>query len=143
MPQARPPFEPLAAQVSGHGDLIVCLHSSTGSSAQWRGLTQTLAERWQLLGPDLHGHGRSPAWPADAGDTLHTDAAAVSARAGPGRMHLVGHSYGAAVALQMALRHPQLVASLTLYEPVLFGMLRRDAGCSEELGEIEDAAASV
>ncbi|MBX3635307.1 MAG: alpha/beta hydrolase [Rubrivivax sp.] len=143
MTDAPAPFEPLAAQVRGHGDPVVCLHSSAGSSAQWRGLAKTLAERWQVLCPDLHGHGRSPAWPAGAGDTLHTDAAAVAALAGPGRLHLVGHSYGAAVALQIALRHPERVRSLTLYEPVLFGLLRRAPDCADELGEIEDVAASV
>lgn len=143
MTENRPPFEPLAAQVQGHGELVVCLHSSAGSSAQWRGLAQALAERWQVLSPDLHGHGRSPAWPAGAGDTLHTDAAAVAALAGPGRMHLVGHSYGAAVALQIALRHPERVRSLTLYEPVVFGLLRGNPDDADALGEIEDVAASV
>jgi pimeloyl-ACP methyl ester carboxylesterase len=37
--------------------------------------------------------------------------------------HLFGHSYGAAVALQLALRWPERVRSLTLYEPVRFGVL--------------------
>ncbi len=142
---------PLAAQVRGHGERIVCLHSSTGSSAQWRRLQEALALRWQVLAPDLHGHGRSPAWPASTTSTLDVDGAAVAAMAGihAGRsVHLVGHSYGAAVALQIALRHPQQVRSLTLYEPVAFGLLRTLAGggCGAReaaLGEIEEVAASV
>ena len=39
-------------------------------------------------------------------------------------MHLFGHSYGGAVALQLALRWPDRVRSLTLYEPVRFALLR-------------------
>lgn len=46
--------------------------------------------------------------------------------------HLVGHSYGGAVALQMALRWPDRVRSLTLYEPVRFGLLRQVAAAEWE-----------
>jgi len=136
---------PLAAQTRGSGHRIVCLHSSTGSSAQWRALQDRLAARWEVLAPDLHGHGRSPAWPDAVRSTLNVDAAAVTSLAGvEGRaVHLVGHSYGAAVALQIALRHPERVRSLTLYEPVVFGMLRRSAPGDAALEEIEDIAASV
>jgi pimeloyl-ACP methyl ester carboxylesterase len=135
---------PLAAQMRGHGERIVCLHSSTGTSAQWRGLMDALAPRWETLAPDFYGHGRSPAWP-DVRASLHVDAEAVAKLADvPARgVHLVGHSYGGAVALQIALRHPQRVRSLTLYEPVAFGMLRSMAPHDPALEEIEEIAASV
>lgn len=136
----------LAAQIRGSGPRIVCLHSSTGSSAQWRLLQECLATRWEVLAPDLHGHGQSPAWPEVARATLDVDAAAVAAMSGiaSGRsVHLVGHSYGAAVALQIAQRHPERVRSLTLYEPVLFGLLRKVAPADPALDEITEVAASV
>ena len=47
--------------------------------------------------------------------------AAVAGSTAP--VHLVGHSYGGAVALQFALRWPGRVASLTLYEPARFALL--------------------
>ena len=140
-------FEPagLYARTEGQaGPAVVCLHSSTGSHAQWRGLACDLARRCRVANFDLHGHGRSPDWPEEAGRTLLVDAQAVIARmhAEPG-IHLVAHSYGAAVALQIALRHPKWVKSLTLYEPVVFGMIQRLAPGDVALREIEAVAAGA
>ena len=120
----------LACQRRGSGSLVLCLHSSSGSQAQWRTLADRMADRAEVVTPDLYGHGRSPAWPEGAAHTLDTDARAVMALARAQRprlaqegLHLVGPSYGGAVALRIALRHPQLVRSVTVYEPVLFGLL--------------------
>lgn len=139
----------LAAQSQGDGPVVLCLHSSTGTHAQWNGLADALSERWQVVAPDLHGHGRSPAWPAGALDTLHVDANAVTQLVQPAwglvrrGIHLVGHSYGAAVAMQIALRHPQWVRSLTLYEPVAFGIIRRMAPHDAALDEVREIASRV
>lgn len=140
-------FEPagLFARTEGQaGAAVVCLHSSTGSHAQWRGLASQLARRCRVTSFDLHGHGRSPDWPETAGRTLLVDAQAVIARmhAEPG-IHLVAHSYGAAVAMQIALRHPKWVRSLSLYEPVVFGMIQRLAPGDAALREIEAVAAGL
>ena len=45
-----------------------------------------------------------------------------------GGAHVVGHSYGAAVALKLATMYPKLVRSLVAYEPVLFRWLFDDIG---------------
>ena len=140
----------LACQRRGAGPLVLCLHSSTGSQAQWRTLGERLAERAEVLAPDLYGHGRSPAWPEGAANTLDVDARAVLALVRAQRprldrdgLHLVGHSYGGAVALRIALRHPRLVRSLTVYEPVLFGLLDGAGAPDPALEEIRDIARSV
>jgi len=137
--------QPLHCRVDGiSGEAVVCLHSSTGSQAQWRGLAGQLAERCRVYGFDLHGHGRSPQWPAGAGHTLLVDAGAVLERMRrEDGVHLVGHSYGGAVALQIALRYPQWVRSLTVYEPVAFGLIHRHASGDDSLDEIEGIAQSV
>lgn len=140
----------LACQRRGAGSLVLCLHSSTGSQAQWRTLADRLADRAEVITPDLYGHGRSPAWPEGAAHTLDTDARAVMALVQAQRphlaqegLHLVGHSYGGAVALRIALRHPRLVRSLTVYEPVLFGLLGGSDAAEPALEEIRDIARTV
>jgi pimeloyl-ACP methyl ester carboxylesterase len=141
----------LFTRQQGAGDSVICLHSSTGSQAQWRAMTSQLgADDCQSIAADLHGHGHSPAWPAAAACTLDVDAEAVGAivrqlpNDGADRaVHLVGHSYGAAVAMQLALRRPHLVRSLTLYEPVPFGVIGSRSPDDAAYGEIREIAESV
>lgn len=126
------PAAPAPLHVTRHaadGTPVLMLHCSSASSSQWKGLAAQLAGSGaQPLAVDLHGHGRSPAWPHEARDTLAVDAQAAWQALGLGHdeVHLVGHSYGAAVALQMALMHPSRVRSMSLYEPVPFGLLSTD-----------------
>lgn len=137
----------LSARTQGAGDLVVCLHSTAGTHAQWQGLANTLSRHWQVLLPDLHGHGQSPAFPSATMNALQADAQAVSAliettqpQLDERAVHLVGHSYGAAVALQIALHRPERVRSLSLYEPVAFGVLRELAPRDPSLMEVTDVA---
>lgn len=143
------PGAPLFARVVGEGaQTIVCVHSSTASHGQWRGLANTLSTQARVVTPDLHGHGRSPAMPSGDAPSLQLDAhalaALLSAPDGASQgIHLVGHSYGAAVALQFSLNHPALVRSLTLYEPVAFGVLHALAPADPALAEITQIAGEV
>lgn len=110
---------------AGAGPGVVCLHSNASHGNQWRGLMQSLAASYRVLAPDLHGAGRSPAWRAQRHLRLADEVALlepVFRRAGDPFV-LVGHSYGAAVALIAALMHPRRVAGLVLYEPTLFALV--------------------
>lgn len=110
---------------AGTGPAVVCIHASASSSAQWRPLMDRLAGRFRTLAADLYGSGRSPRWPDDRPLSLADEVALlepVLAAAGDG-FHLVGHSYGGAVALKAALADPGRLRSLVLYEPVLFSLL--------------------
>lgn len=145
-----PPSSRLSARTQGAGDLVVCLHSSAGTHSQWQGLANTLSRHWQVLLPDLHGHGRSPQFASTLMNAMQADADALidlmetaQPQLAQRGVHLVGHSYGAAVAIQIALRRPELVRSLSLYEPVAFGVLRELAPRDPALLEITDVAHSV
>src|SRR5687768_7334658 len=101
---------------------VLLIHSGGFTSRQWRKLSEALAPRYRVLAPDLLGYGASAPWPV--GEPFHfrqdidfleslLDAPA----------HLVGHSYGGFLALQLALQRPDLVRSIAVYEPVAFGIL--------------------
>jgi pimeloyl-ACP methyl ester carboxylesterase len=106
----------------GSGPGVVCLHSNASSSSQWRSLSDSLAGRFHVIAVDGYDAGKSPAWPPAEPLRLEDEARLLSPaleRAGE-RFHLVGHSYGAAVAIRTALMYPARVASVVVYEPTLF-----------------------
>lgn len=129
----------------GAGPSVVCLHCSASSAAQWRPLMDVLAGRFRVIAADLYGSGRSPAWPEARPMRLDDQLellTPVFERAGE-RFHLVGHSYGGAIALKAALRFGARLRSLVLYEPVLFSLLLRaapDSAAAREIVSVRDDA---
>ena len=113
---------------SGAGAGVVCIHSSASSSGQWRPLMDRLANRFRVFAVDLYGYGQSPPWPDDHELSLADEVRLLEPvfRAAGERFHLVGHSYGGAVALRAALDDPGRIHSLTLFEPVLFAVLMQE-----------------
>lgn len=109
--------------------LAVLLHSTGCSGSQWKSLTAWLAPSHLVLAPDLPGYG-STAAQGSSGDLLADAAPTIALIEKQGEpAHLVGHSYGGAVALAIAMNRPELVRSLSLIEPVAFYLLRDgDAG---------------
>ena len=101
------------------------MHSSASSSTQWRALIESLQDRFHVLAPDLYGYGGSEPWPGHGPLTLGAEAKIVEALAATcdAPIHLVGHSYGGAVALRSALYGKLALRSLTLIEPVAFHLL--------------------
>jgi len=110
---------------AGAGPPVILLHCSSSHSGQWKALIEALQSGFRCLAPDLHGYGRSDGLAADGRAYGPQDAAIVAYlldQAGA-PAHLVGHSLGGTVALRAALEWPDKVRSLTLIEPVLFGLL--------------------
>ncbi|MES2860642.1 MAG: alpha/beta fold hydrolase BchO [Pseudomonadota bacterium] len=92
-------------QVSGSGPGILLIHGAGAATHSWRGLTPLLAERFTVVAPDLPGHGFT-AMPPENGLSLPAMArrtAALIAALGVRPSLVVGHSAGAAIALQMSL----------------------------------------
>ena len=130
----------------GSGEPVVMLHSSGASGAQWRALADKLSEHFHVLAPDLYGYGATSDWRGDGPFSLVHEAALVTAVMDRLQepVHLVGHSYGGAVALHIARMQRERLRSLSLYEPVAFHLLRTgDALDEAALREITQAAGGV
>lgn len=110
----------------GAGQPVVLLHGSGSTSAQWRALADRLSTRFLVLAPDLYGYGGTGPWPGHGDFSLAAEAAMVQALLDSldEPAHLVGHSYGGAVALQVALTQPRALRSLALVEPMACHLLR-------------------
>lgn len=104
---------------------VVSLHASASTGHQWRSLQRRLAGRYRVLAPDLYGSGDSPRWPDERELSLADEVTLLQPvlEAAGESFHLVGHSYGGAVALRAALASPGRIRSLVLIEPVLFSVL--------------------
>jgi pimeloyl-ACP methyl ester carboxylesterase len=107
---------------SSSASSVIALHCSLGSGQQWRRLADELASKHQVITPDISGYGDN-AGPPVLPTTLAEEVDLLSDRLGEalGPIHLVGHSYGGALAFKIATDSPLAcrVRSLTLIEPVL------------------------
>lgn len=113
---------------------VVFLHSSGSSARQWSAMTSVLGSAAHT--PDFLGHGSRIA-ETFAPSTLRFEAAPIEQLLESlGGACIVGHSYGGAVAIDIARRRPELVHALAVYEPVLFALLRSDADSQSEWQEV-------
>ena len=107
---------------SGDGVPVLLLHGFGADLNSWMFTQPALAEGRRTFALDLPGHGGSSK-DVGAGDAARfTDAVeAALAALEIERVHLVGHSMGGAVAVSLAARRPERVATLTLIAPAGLG----------------------
>lgn len=101
-------------QYSGDGEPLLILHGLFGSQANWGWHARHLAERFAVYGLDLRNHGASP-------HDEHMSYAAMAADViewldvqGMQSCHLLGHSMGGKVAMQLAFAEPERVGKLVV-----------------------------
>ena len=129
---------------AGDRSPVLALHGAAGSSRQWQSLADYLGDRCTVIAPDLPGHGSARSQSVrDAAETAERIIGLLTIDDEP--MHIVGHSIGAAVALEIAMLRPDLVRSLTLIEPAVFHLLRdgsaADQGLFVELSDLAERMA--
>ena len=136
----------IAYTETGAGEPVLLFHCSSACGAEWRGLCDTLGGHFQLIAPDQWGCGKSDPWTGRGAFTLAEETAPILDliyRVGK-PVHLVGHSYGGALALRIARKRPDLVRSLTVVEPSCFHLLRGGHALDRALfGEIAGVADDV
>lgn len=100
------------------------VHCSLAHSGAWRPVATALDADLDMLAFDLPMHGKSGDW--DGQGNVHDVATDMAMALLDQPMDLIGHSFGATVALRIAVEHPELVRSLTMIEPVYFAAVHAD-----------------
>ena len=125
---------------------VIALHCSGAGAAQWRQLGAVLDSRYDLITPEHYGCDSVGPWSGEHAFTLADEAARTIGiiDRSDRKVHLVGHSYGGGVALRAAVERPNRIASLTLYEPSAFHLLKgMGARGAVALAEIEAVATQI
>lgn len=97
---------PVDAEREGYQPPLVLIHGLGRTSRDWDYVRPHFAEDRRVIAPDLRGYGRSPRGPDYTATSLAGDIWALLDGLGVGCFDLIGHSMGGAVALQMAVDHP-------------------------------------
>lgn len=98
---------------------ILAVHGLTGHGLRWQTLATRHLPELAIVAPDLIGHGRS-SWAAPWNIDANVDAlAGVLDAEADGPVVVVGHSFGGAVALNLAAARPDLVEALVLLDPAV------------------------
>nr|WP_217360867.1 alpha/beta hydrolase [Ruegeria sp. HKCCA5426] len=104
---------------------VLALHCTIAHSGVWAGLASALGDQATLTAPDMLSHGYSPDW--DGQGDFFDLTAGFAADLLDEPMDVIGHSFGAMVALRLALEYPDRVRSAVLIEPVFFAVAAQDA----------------
>ena len=100
----------------GAGPPLVVLHGLFGTLDNWSTLARRWAEHYTVILVDQRNHGRSPHAPAMDYALMAEDLAAFLEGQWVHRCHLLGHSMGGKVAMQVALTYPDLVEKLVVVD---------------------------
>jgi pimeloyl-ACP methyl ester carboxylesterase len=109
------------------GPPLALVHGAWGDLASWDPVVPILAHRFRVLAYDRRGHSRSERPPGQGSvEEDVADLAALLEHLGLAPAHVAGFSFGGNIALRLAARRPDLVRSLAVHEPGLFGLLADD-----------------
>ncbi|MGQ0837664.1 alpha/beta fold hydrolase [Actinokineospora sp.] len=98
---------------------LLALHGITGHGGRYRRLAEHQLAGRRVLAPDLRGHGRSPRLPPWTLEQHAADLLAVLDAHRLDSVPVVGHSFGALVAIHLARLAPQRVRKLVLLDPAV------------------------
>lgn len=106
---------------SPDGIPVVFIHGNFSAATYWEEIMLSLPQGYFAIAPDLRGYGDTEDLVVDgtrAARDWTDDLKALSDTFGDRPAHIVGWSLGGGVAMQFLLDYPELVASLTLINPI-------------------------
>jgi len=113
----------LTVNTRGSGEALLLVHGALVADSYGPMLAAGDLDDYQVITYSRRGfQGSSPVQPGHTIGDEAADAFAVLDHLGISASHVVGHSYGGAVVLQMALEAPERVRSLGLFEPALLSV---------------------
>ncbi len=111
-------------QAGDEGPVLVLIHGITSDSSTWRRVMPHLARRFQVIAPDLIGHGGSAKPKGDYSLGAHASVVRdLLVALGHERASFVGHSLGGGIAMQLSYQFPERCERLVLVDS---GGLGRD-----------------
>src|SRR5215813_12565556 len=113
----------------GSGPLVILIHGSVSDYREWSKQMGPLAQHYRVVAYSRRFHWPNAPPPKEADASVASverqvdDLAALVRGLGSTPSHIIGHSFGGAVALNFALRYPELVRTLVLVEPAVSSVL--------------------
>lgn len=100
----------------GEGEYFTILHGLYGSSDNWNNIAKMLSDEFKVIAVDLPNHGRSPKTEqfnlSFLGDSVYDFLKQKNIK----KTHLLGHSLGGKIALEIASKYPQIVDKLIIVD---------------------------
>src|ERR1700736_3362954 len=103
-----------SGQERGKAPALFLLHSLLSDRASFDAVVPKLSQSFRVIVPELPGFGKSGAVSGALADVADRMAEAVEDAAGGDDTIVLGNGYGGFVALQMAIRHPNIATKLVL-----------------------------
>lgn len=128
----------------GRGRPLLLIHGVGMRAEVWEPQLEVLSSMYEVLAIDMLGHGFSSRPPHDAIlDDYVAAAIAVLEHCAAGPTHVIGHSMGALVALELALQHPKRVASLVALNAVFCRTPEQRSAIWERVEALQDPGTVV
>ncbi|MFP4415880.1 MAG: alpha/beta fold hydrolase [Chitinispirillaceae bacterium] len=106
----------LASREYGAGEPLVIVHGLLGSKENWHTIAAELSTDHHVVVPDLRNHGDSPHASKMDFEDMAADLRGLIESLGKTPAHLMGHSLGVKVILQVAMQWPELVGKMVLVD---------------------------
>ncbi len=115
-------------EIDGAGPALLLIAGMVSDSASWQPLMPLLTDHFTVIRPDNRTTGRTTPWDAPTSmEHYADDCAALLDHLSVPRAHVLGHSMGGLIALQMATTHPTCVQSISLAASAPIQMARNTA----------------